>query len=332
VVAIDPSNGVVVADVRVEALPGPVAAGIDRSWVGTGARLLIGIDVRSRRIIGRFGLPAPAYQIAAGDGIVWIANDYDGTVSRLDERVGFVSRPFRPQRWSTGRLALATGFGSLWVGSQDGRVARVDPTRDRLIATIRGIRTPQALAAGEGAVWLIEATRAAVVRIDPRTNRVVLRLSLGALPTAVAVAAGSAWVSTSDGRIWRIDPAANRIRATITTGGSPIAIEPAGPFLWVAYADGELRGIDPASNEVRQPFESSDRSQTSHPPTGCSGRRWASLLERVPSQARSTALVPAASPAPSTCSVVYDPFSLRFESGSALAPQHKRKTPVEGSD
>jgi DNA-binding SARP family transcriptional activator/streptogramin lyase len=251
VVAIDPSNGAVVADVRVGALPGPAAAGVGRLWVGTGARLLIAIDVRSRRILGRFGLPAPAHQIAAGDGIVWIGNDYDGTVSRLDERVGFVSRPFRPQRKSTGRLVLATGFGSLWVGSQDGRIARIDPTRDRLIATIRGIRAPQALAAGEGAVWLIEATRAAVVRIDPRTNRVVRRVALGVLPTAVAVGAGAVWVSTSDGRIWRIDPSANRVRATITVGGSPIAIEPTGRFVWVAYADGELRAIDPASNEVR---------------------------------------------------------------------------------
>jgi DNA-binding SARP family transcriptional activator/streptogramin lyase len=250
VLAIDPTNGAVVVNVRVGGLPGAAAAGIDRVWVGTGTRLLVAIDTHSHRIVGRFGLPAAPYQITAGDGIVWIGNGYDGTVSRLDERVGFVSRPFRPQRRSTGRLALATGFGSLWVASQDGLVARIDPTRDRLIAAIPGVRAPQALAAGEGAVWLTEATRPAVTRIDPRTNRIVRRLPLGALPTAVAVGAGSVWVATSDGRIWRIDPTANRIRATITTAGAPIAVEPAGRLMWIAYADGQLRSIDPASNEV----------------------------------------------------------------------------------
>jgi DNA-binding SARP family transcriptional activator/streptogramin lyase len=255
VAAVDPVDGGIVADVRVGALPGPAAAGIGRIWVGTGARLLVAIDADSRRIVGRVGLPAPPHQLAAGDGIVWIGNDYDGTVSRLDERIGFVSRPFRPQRRSTGRLALATGFGSLWVGSQDGRVARIDPSRDRLVATIEGIRAPEAIAAGEGAVWVIDATRPALSRIDPRTNRMTGKIALGSLPTAVGIGAGSVWVATSDGRVWRIDPQTNRICATISTGGSPVAVEATGPLVWVADANGTLRGIDPSLNEVTRTVE-----------------------------------------------------------------------------
>jgi DNA-binding SARP family transcriptional activator len=255
VAAVDPADGSIVADVRVDALPGPAAAGIGRIWVGTGARLLVAINTHSRRIVGRAGLPAPPHQLAAGDGIVWIGDDYDGTVSRLDERIGFVSRPFRPQRRSTGRLALATGFGSLWVGSQDGRVARIDPSRDRLVATIEGIRAPEAIAAGEGAVWVIDATRPALSRIDPRTNRMTGKIALGSLPTAVGIGAGSVWVATSDGRVWRIDPQTNRICATISTGGSPVAVEATGPLVWVADANGTLRGIDPSLNEVTRTVE-----------------------------------------------------------------------------
>jgi DNA-binding SARP family transcriptional activator/streptogramin lyase len=255
VAAVDPADGGLVADLGVGALPGPAAAGTGRIWVGTGARLLVAIDVHGRKIVERVGLPAPPHQLAAGDGIVWIGNDYDGTVSRLDERIGFVSRPFRPQRRSTGRLALATGFGSLWVGSQDGRVARIDPIRDRLVATIDGIRAPEAIAVGEGAVWVIEATRPALSRIDPRTNRMTRKIALGSLPTAVGIGAGSVWVATSDGRVWRIDPQTNRIRATINTGGSPVAVEATGPLVWVADASGTLRGIDPSLNEVTRTVE-----------------------------------------------------------------------------
>jgi DNA-binding SARP family transcriptional activator/streptogramin lyase len=255
-VAIDLSRGAVAAVVPLGALPGPATGGVGRIWVGTGARVLVSIDPHSRRIVDRIGLPAPPHDLAAGDGILWIANDYDGTVSRLDERVGFVSRPFRPEPRSTGRLAVATGFGSLWAGSQDGVVARIDPTRDRLIATIRGVRTPHALAVGEGAVWLVEATRAAVVRIDPRANRVAKAIALGALPVAVAVGGGSVWVATSDGRVWRVDPRANRVRATITAGGSPSALAATGRFVWVADAlDGMLRRIDSSSNEVTTTVE-----------------------------------------------------------------------------
>ena len=58
--------------------------------------------------------------------------------------------------------------------------------------------TPIALAAGEGAVWVLNGNGSTVTRIDPRLGRVVdtIHLGIGRRPDAIAVGAGAAWVAT----------------------------------------------------------------------------------------------------------------------------------------
>jgi branched-chain amino acid transport system substrate-binding protein len=55
-------------------------------------------------------------------------------------------------------------------------------------------RTPSAIAAGDGSVWVVDADARTVLRFD-ESARVVDTLATGATPTDVVVAGGSAWVA-----------------------------------------------------------------------------------------------------------------------------------------
>ena len=152
VAVIEPSDGRIVGSVPVGADLGAMALAGGRLWVTNGGdRTLTAVDARSRRVVRTVGLTALPHTVAAGDGTLWLGNGYDGTLSRLELADGLLSAPFRPQPGSTGRLALATGFGSVWVGSQDDVIVRLDPATQALRATIKGVDNPEALAAGAGA-------------------------------------------------------------------------------------------------------------------------------------------------------------------------------------
>jgi DNA-binding beta-propeller fold protein YncE len=48
---------------------------------------------------------------------------------------------------------------------------RIDPARNAIVARIK-VHTPEAAAAGDGAVWLSNPSWNTVNRVDPATNRV----------------------------------------------------------------------------------------------------------------------------------------------------------------
>lgn len=55
----------------------------------------------------------------------------------------------------------------------------------KIVASFYFSSAPQAIAAGDGGVWL--TTVHALVRIDPRTNKVTRRLQLKPVPGAVTI-------------------------------------------------------------------------------------------------------------------------------------------------
>ena len=251
VAVVEPKNGAIIGAIPVGDQPGVMALAGRQLWVANGAdRTLSAIDTRSRRPLRTTGLTAVPFDIAAGPGTLWLANGYDGTVSRLDLDDGLLSAPFRPQPDSTGRLPLATGFGSLWVGSQDNVVTRLDPATHAVQATIRGIDSPDALAAGAGSIWVLPATRRAVMAIDPRLDRVVAIIPIGDYGKGVAVSGGAVWI-LGDRRLWRIDPRTRFVTAQIALTARSTAIAGGEGAVWVADGtNGSIAEIDPKANKV----------------------------------------------------------------------------------
>ena len=192
--------------------------------------------------------------IAIGEGAVWVANQDERTLARIDPTSRAVGQRVQLEATPTG---VAVGSGSVWVALGIlGSVARVDPD-GTVLATI-GDAAPRAsggsIAVGQGAVWFASAS-GVVARIDPGTNTPVLPPGVaGVLPTAVTTGFDSVWVTNAgDNNVARMNPRTNGVVRTISVGGGPSAIAVGeGSAIWVASeADDLVFRIDPATNSVK---------------------------------------------------------------------------------
>lgn len=258
---VDPDSGNVVATVPVGARPVAVAAGEGGIWVanaddGTVSR----IDPDTRRVVATIGIGSPASDIAAGAGSVWVANGSEGTVSRIDPGTNAVvdtidlSGP--DELVPAGVYCLTVGFGSVWIGSGQGKVFRLQPNTGA-ITTLAIDRTPADIAAGDGAVWVV-TLEGRTLRIDPRTDAVTGEAPASSLPfpLSVAAGAGSVWVGdpggpTGTGTVWRIDSATVTVTGTTPVHAVPRAIATTPSAVWVAGgASGTLVKLHPRSGRV----------------------------------------------------------------------------------
>jgi streptogramin lyase len=186
---------------------GAVSTGIGSVWVSV---LWSGIDAidpttrhLKRNVVGPIGQgldgdhvrPAPP-SVTTGFGSVWIARS-------PPPQGGSPVWRFDPKRhsWLTIRLpfdpiALAVGDGSVWASSRTGQVAMIDPKTNakKVIISGNGYGVTQ-IAAGLGAVWVLNPLLETLTRIDHGRNVVVATIEVGPGATAVAVGEGFVWVT-----------------------------------------------------------------------------------------------------------------------------------------
>lgn len=62
---------------------------------------------------------------------------------------------------------LTAAEGSLWVGSDSGRVTRIDMATNKVTGTFQVNGRAPAVAAGHGAVWIVDTAHAALLRLQP---------------------------------------------------------------------------------------------------------------------------------------------------------------------
>ena len=148
--------------------------------------------------------------------------------------VGHVSVGRRP-------VALAIGYGSVWVANaDDGTVSRIDQARHELVRTI-GIGAPAIdLAVTTDAVWVTNGSDGTVSRIDPSADAVVATIDLRGSselawnPTyAVDADDESVWIAAGRHHVLRIDPATNEPSASIDVGHVPVGVALRQEALWV---------------------------------------------------------------------------------------------------
>jgi DNA-binding SARP family transcriptional activator len=246
VVRFDTGNVRVARVAEPPGVPGALLLTSRGDWVvDTANRRLIEYDPESLASIRHVSLRSLPHALIDAGGTLWLANGVDGTISRLGRRGG-IGPPMRPEPHSTGRLALGYGRGSLWIGSQDGRLTRFDPRRGRAVAVIHGVRTPEALAVADGAVWVAQATSVSIVRVDARNDRIAATVPIGGVPSAIVSAAGSVWaLAPAEGKLWQIDPRRNSVVGSVAVPGASL-LTAAGKALWVADGpDGRLTRLLP---------------------------------------------------------------------------------------
>src|SRR5215207_8712539 len=205
--------------------------------------------------------PTAPGNVAVGEGGVWVLNNEERTVSRIDPETGEMTKTFRtrgvPSELAVvaGAPRLAVGAGAVWAANPDGSVSRIDARTGRLVATIETKRPAWTIAAGKEGVWFLGSDDpiTAVTRIDPRRNRVAQTVSVGANNLAgVAVGAGSVWaVANDEGVVWRIDPPRPPILRTIDVGKGVSFVAFGEGAVWTGnYTDGTVARIDPGTNNV----------------------------------------------------------------------------------
>ena len=123
-----------------------LAAGAEGVWVLTDQGVAR-IDPAKNRLGPRIPLPfGNARDIAVGGGAVWVTDDPQGLLWRID--VGR-SPTARSIDVGVGAFYVAYGAGAVWVGNfVTGTVSRVDPRTNRVTARVP-VGAVQSLAVGE---------------------------------------------------------------------------------------------------------------------------------------------------------------------------------------
>jgi murein peptide amidase A len=237
VVRVDPASGRIVASVTVTrpqdlAVSADGVYGLD-FWRGDVYRL----DPLSLQLTARTHLVLP-FQVAPGD------------------------RAFLPE-------TVSVGAGSVWVTTNRGAIARLDPRTLRLRSIVPLDRLPlDSATAGAGAVWAA-GELAGVSRIDLAANRVAARiliersgrrLSVGRILLAGGrVLAVGVWadggVATNANGVARINPVSGRVEGVSSLPDGNVAVTSGGGSLWAAQVGGSaVEQIDPQTGRMTARF------------------------------------------------------------------------------
>jgi DNA-binding SARP family transcriptional activator/streptogramin lyase len=246
---VDVSSGRLQAAIGLPGVPVDMTASSGRLWVALGEPHAVAeIEPARKTLDTTIRLVSVPRRVAPGTRGVWVANSYDGTISRIDATTHAVGKPER--LFPPTRISFAGGDRTLWAtGSPGNGVVRLNPRTGRVDGRIRGLDNPISIALGFGELWLASSRRAEVQLVTGRTVRTI---PIGSLPTAVTTGTGAVWaVSPADGKLWRIDPRGRDVVAAIGAGSDPTFLAAGGGSIWVGSArDGVLIRVNPNTNKV----------------------------------------------------------------------------------
>lgn len=114
------------------------------------------VDPSANRVVAAVSVGARPGRVATGQGAIWVVNDNDQTISRIDVET-HATRTFST---ASPAVDLAAGPGGVWVaGGPAGTVTRIEPDRPTAQQTIS---LPLARAAGRAFAFSIDASRRSV--------------------------------------------------------------------------------------------------------------------------------------------------------------------------
>jgi YVTN family beta-propeller protein len=184
--------------------PRPLSVHLGSVWVVDPRGLVDRLDPDDGRVQASQTTGINSDGIAVDDDAAWVANAWDGTVTRVD-RTNAVAATIPVGH---GPRGVATSPGAVWVANRvDNVVVRIDTRSDAVVATIRVGLGPSALAVGGGALWVANTRSGSVSKIDLTRNRVVKTIDVGASPSGLAFVDDRLWLTTS------------RLAAAVRTGG-----------------------------------------------------------------------------------------------------------------
>ena len=141
------------------------------------------MDPATAKVVGSIAVEGSPTDLAYGEGAIWILDQLQGTLTRVDpttEDVRTVSLP--------GSLNdVAVGARAIWVlDSSAGAVTAVDPMTMQTGLTVRVGEHPVGLAVGLGTVWVANGNDGTISVVDPVAG-LDRTIDVGAPVAAVAI-------------------------------------------------------------------------------------------------------------------------------------------------
>ena len=235
------------------------------------------IDPSSGAVVAEIPVGARPAGVTVAGSTVWVENEEDRTVMRVNGATHRVVRTFPVGEATAPSSPRAAASGSRPAPV---RLRRVDPEFQTLVDVANvgeplalGGTDPRELAAAYGSVW-VTSSLGLVSRVDPRSGRVLATIEAGEGASGIAAGAGSLWVAnTSDGTVSRIDRT-GVVLATIPVGHGPTGVAFSEGAAWVTNTlDGTLVRIDAATNAPVATIPVGASPTGVAPPTRRLGRR-----------------------------------------------------------
>jgi YVTN family beta-propeller protein len=195
------------------------------------------IDTRDNTVVGAIPVGTRPGAVAYGWGSLWIANQGDQTVSRLDP---YSLRTLQTVPVGEPPTGIVTGAGGVWVGasnlySANASVSRIDPEFDSLkrVASIGEVQGgPEGVAVQGDEVWAAPST-GLLTGIDAVTGRVTRWVDPNASPSGLATGDGAVWITDNEAdNVTRVDPTGLLMPVPVGNGPSGIAVGEGA--VWVA--------------------------------------------------------------------------------------------------
>jgi branched-chain amino acid transport system substrate-binding protein len=170
-----------------------VAVGAGAVWAINPDQTISRIDPKTGLRVATVN--ARASTIAAGDAGVWFVDADRSAVTRIDPRTNRVGQTIPVG--ANLLLGIAVGAGSVWAtGENEGLVWRIDPGPHPVTRSIDVGVGVSFITLGDAMVWVANSVDGKVSRIDPHTNTVTAKVPIGA-SQAIAAGEGSVWVSVA---------------------------------------------------------------------------------------------------------------------------------------
>jgi len=226
-----------------------------------------GIDFEDRGVRELKGVSGEWHLYAAREGALF-RSEFPTTAGAVGREVAAVRHDVQRRARRRGltmigagvAMLAAAGAGAFLITRPPPSLASVRPNAagvidaasGRILAEVATGSRPDAIAFGEGAVWVANTGDDTVSRIDPSTRLVVQTIEVGNGPSGLAIGFGSVWVANSGERtVSRINAASNRVVQSITVGNGATAVATGAGAVWVTNAiDGTLSRIDPVKGTV----------------------------------------------------------------------------------
>ena len=195
----------------------------------------------------------------AGQGIVWVANAGDGTITRIDEASGRASGSFTYASHSSAAAPLSLWRGALWVGGgADDTVEEINPTTEHMIGSPINVGgQPYATTIASGSLWVANNndTLARIVSGGPGTGSAGPTVSVfhtESGPKRITELGNTLYVANeSEGTVTKIDASNGRLLGTIHVGIHPSSISAISGSLWLAdRSQGTVTRFDIASGKA----------------------------------------------------------------------------------